>query len=200
MKKINLLLLLVVATLTAQAQQFSFGPVVGFNAYDIEIEGPIVGGSAVSGLNLGGYADYQLNKRFGVRGMLTYNTLKENEYAYFDSNQYDVLFNDAELKTLQLHGLLRLDVAGEYNKGFYVAGGFRMVNVLSAKTDSQDVAAFYKKSNFGGLLGFGVTIARNFGIELLADGTLGSTLESGDKAKNYGVYVNLTANLQRLFE
>lgn len=200
MKKINLLVFVLLTALASQAQQLSFGPVIGFNAYDIEIDGPLVGGGAVSGLNVGGFVDYQIQKGFGVRGVVSYNSIKENQYALSSGNQFNVLFEDADLNTLQLHGLLRLDTDGQYNKGFYLIGGFRMVNVLSTKVRDEDVQDFYKQSNFGALFGFGVTISRRVGLELMGDANLTSPLSNDAKARNYGIYGNLTVDLASFFK
>lgn len=198
MKK-TILLFVIFTTFGYQAQNLvSFGPTIGFNAYDIEIEGPLIAGGAVSGLNIGGFVDYQLSRGFGARALLTYNTIKENEYALTSNGTYNVLSSDSELKTLQLQGLMRYDTAGDYNKGFYLTGGFRMVNVLSAKIDGNDGEDFYKKTSFAALLGFGVTISRTVGLELMGDASITSTLENA-KTKNYGICANLTVDLSSVF-
>ena len=181
----------------AKSQNLSFGPVIGANFYDIEIEGPVIGGSGGSYFNFGGFADYKLNNRFGVKSQLIYTNSEENSYNYYDSGYNEELFSSAELKTLQLHALCKFDVRRDYSKGFYFVGGFRMTNILSAKSDENvDLTDFYEKTNFGVLAGFGVTFLKNFSVELIPECNLTNTIASeGNTAKNYGAYFNLSYNL-----
>lgn len=184
----------------SNAQKVSYGAILGFNAYDLEIDGPINASAGYSGLNFGGFLEYQLNTSFGVRGNLLYNSVKEDYYYIVNGNQGSVvLFDQSEIKSLQLHTLLRYDVNKEYNKGFYLIGGFRMTNILNAKFDGQKNDDFYKKVNFGGMFGFGVNFAKHFGIELIPEVNLTNTIDSeNNKSKNFGAYLNLTVNLESI--
>lgn len=184
----------------SKAQNLSYGTILGFNAYDVEIDGPINADAGYSGLNFGGFLDYQLNNSFGVRGNLIYNSVKEDNYYVLNGNQFaGYLFDESEIKSLQIHILLRYDVNKEYNKGFYLIGGFRMTNILNARFDGQKDDNFYKKVNFGGMLGFGVNFAKHFGIEFIPEVNLTNTIDSeNNKSKNFGAYINLTANLQSI--
>lgn len=199
MKKIVFALLLFGGLNYAWAQDFGYGVLIGFNAYDVEIDGPLIAASGTSGLNIGGFADYQLNSSFGVRGNLLYTSVRETHYGIVDGGVLYNLFGSAELKTLQFHALVRYDVDREYNKGFYLTGGLRMTNVLNAESDGEKLDGFYRKTNFGAMLGFGVHFARHFGIELLPEVNLTNTLDSDkNKARNYGIYANLTVNLESI--
>lgn len=202
MKKITFLILLFSGLNNgAVAQELSYGALLGYNAYDIEINGPISAVNGDSGINIGGFVDYQLNSSFGVRGSLIYSSFHENTYSIKEGYSSFPYFDEANLKTLQVHALLRYDVNREYNKGFYLTGGFRMTNVLSAKIDGVKDDTFYKKANFGVMLGFGVNFAKHFGIELIPEVNLTNTLDSTDnKARNYGFYTNLTVNLESIFK
>lgn len=184
----------------SSAQNLSYGAVLGFNAYDIEIDGPLNAGAGYSGLNFGGFIDYQLNSSFGLRGNLIYTSVKEDNYYAINGNQGTfTLFDESEIKSIQLHTLLRYDVNKEYNKGFYLIGGFRMTNILNAKLDGQENDDFYKKMNFGGMIGFGVNFAKHFGFEFIPEINLTNTLDSEiNKSKNIGGYVNLTVNLESI--
>lgn len=200
MKKTVLSIILLIGFNYTNAQNLSYGTLLGFNAYDVEIDGPMVAGAGYSGLNIGGFIDYQLNNSFGVRGNLIYNSVKEDNYYILNGNQVaGYLFDEAEIKSLQIHTLLRYDVNKVYNKGFYLIGGFRITNILDAKFDGEKNEDFYKKVNFGGMLGFGVNFAKHFGIELIPEVNLTNTLESEDnKAKNFGAFINLTVNLESI--
>lgn len=201
MRKI-LLGLLFLVSYSALSQDLRYGAVLGANFYDIEIEGPINAGTGGSYFNIGGFAEYQLNNRFGLKGHLIYGNTEENAYHYYGENQDNSeLFSSAELKTLQLHTLCKFDVREDYNKGFYFVGGFRMTNILDAKSDkNEDLGDFYKKNSFGGLLGFGVTFLKNFSFEVVGDYSLSNTLTAeNSSSKNFGCYGNLLFNLEPLF-
>lgn len=200
MKKITFIGLLFMIFNYSTAQNLSYGAILGFNAYDIEVDGPINAGAGYSGLNFGGFLDYQLNSSFGVRGNLIYSSVKEDNYYVKNGNQVTgYLFDESEIKSIQLHTLLRYDVNKEYNKGFYLIGGFRMTNILNAKLDGQENDDFYKKMNFGGMIGFGVNFAKHFGFEFIPEINLTNTLDSEiNKSKNIGGYVNLTVNLESI--
>ncbi|RZK05671.1 MAG: hypothetical protein EOO46_15715, partial [Flavobacterium sp.] len=129
MKKITFLFLLFSGFNTAIAQELSYGALLGYNAYDVEIVGPLIAGSGQSGLNIGGFVDYSLNSSFGVRGNLIYSSIEETHYGVIQGNTLYPYFDVSNIKTLQVQALLRYDVNKEYNKGFYLTGGFRMNNV-----------------------------------------------------------------------
>ena len=202
MKKSILSIFCFLAYNCINAQDLSYGAILCFNAYDIEVDGPINAGAGYSGLNFGGFVDYKLNESFGIRGNIIYSSIKEDNYYVLEGNQVTgYLFDESEIKSLQIHTLLRYDVNKEYNKGFYLISGFRMTNILNAKFDGQKNDDFYKKVNFGGMLGFGVNFAKHFGIEFIPEVNLTNTIDSkNNKAKNFGGFINLTVNLESIIK
>ena len=200
MKKIILFTFLVFGLNNTNAQELSYGALLGFNAYDIDIEGPLNAGAGYSGLNLGGFVEYQLNSSFGIKGNLLFNSVKEDNFYIVNNRTVTAyLADEIKVNSLQVHGLLKYDVNREYNKGFYVLGGFRMTNILSAKADGEKIEDFYNKSNFGAMLGFGVNFAQHFGFEFIPEVNISNTLDSeSNKAKNFGGYINFTINLESI--
>jgi hypothetical protein len=201
MKKIIVgLLFLVSCSVTSQNLRYGF--VTGANFYDIEIKGALIANSGGSYFNFGGFVDYKLNDRFGVKANLIYTNTEENGYFKIINNQFTPLtFSDAKLKTLQLHPVFKFDVRNDYSKGFHFLGGFRTTYVLDAKSDkNQELDDFYHKVNFGGLMGFGTTFLKNFSIELVGDFDITNTVTmNNSKTKNTGAYFNLLYNLEPLF-
>jgi len=200
MKKIIIGLLFLVSCSVA-SQNLRYGLVTGANFYDIEIKGSLIANSGGSYFNFGGFVDYKLNDRFGVKANLIYTNTEENGYFKIINNQITPLtFSDAKLKTLQLHPLFKFDVRNDYNKGFHFLGGFRTTYVLDAKSDkNQDLDDFYHKVNFGGLMGFGTTFLKNISFELVGDFDLSNTVTiENNKSKNFGCYANLLVNLEPL--
>lgn len=200
MKKIILSLLLLIGLNYATAQDFSYGVITGVNVYDIEIDGPLIASDGRSGLNIGGFAEYQLNSSFGVRGNLLYSNVKENDFGIIEGSTLTPTYSEVNLKIIQLHALVRYDLNKQYNKGFYLTGGLRINYNLSAKTGDKNLEEFYNKANLGAMLGFGVNFAKHFGLELIPEVNLTNTINSNEnKSRNFGFYTNLTVNLESLF-
>ena len=192
-KKITILVT-ILFTLNGLSQSFSYGPMIGYSAYDLEIDGPLQGDGAFSGLNFGAFGEYQINKSFGAKANLLYSRMNETSYSISGEK----IFQDVSLTTLQLHGLLKFDVNSEYNKGFYFIGGLRMTNILNIQEDNSvnDPEEFYKKTVVGAMLGFGVNFLKHYSLEVIPERNLSNTIDfNNDKARNYGIYLNFNVNL-----
>jgi hypothetical protein len=201
MKKQLLTLLLLSASCIGFSQNTSYGIVAGMNYYMIEVEGPLFA-NAGYGPSLGAFVDYKINDSFGTKINLLYNKTIEEDYylsdQYSNANQ---VFNKIELNTLQLDALLKFDINKEYNKGFYVLGGFKLTNILNAESDMNQflINDFYKNVNFGGLLGFGFTFLKSFSLEIMGNTNFTNTLNSDvNKTKNIGGQVNLNFNIESM--
>jgi hypothetical protein len=190
---------ILVLSLKGFSQDFNYGLLIGGNVYDIEIEGPISGGTANSDINLGLFGEYIMNENFGLKLYGIYNST--NEASSYDIPNAGRVFDKVRLKTLQVHLLTKFDVDKAYHKGFYLTGGFRLTSILdkNASNEQELLEGFYKKSNLGILLGFGVNFTKTLSIELLADRNLTNTLDSeNNTAKNYGFYLNLLFDISTL--
>ncbi len=188
-----------ILSLKGFSQDLNYGLLIGANAYDIEIDGPIRAGTAYSEVNLGLFGEYILDESFGLKLYGIYNTT--NERSGYDFDNVGRIFESVELKTLQFHLLTKFDINRDYKKGFYLTGGLKLTSIFSekAKSDEELLDGFYKKSNLGILLGFGVDFSKYFSIELLADRNLTNTLDNEDNtAKNYGIYINLLFDISTL--
>lgn len=182
------------------SQNLSYGPLLGLNVYNIEVEGPIGATGGLSKFNFGGYIDYKLSNHFGVKSNLIYSKAIEKDYYVGNGSLgANYFIENAEVQTLQLQGLLKYDVRNDYSKGFYFVSGLRVSHLLKAEENSENIDDFYKKNNFGLLLGFGVNFAKHIGIEILPEYYISDTIESKEnKSKNYGVYANLLINLESI--
>lgn len=199
MKKIITICVILIYTNTIYSQIVNYGILIGINSNDVETEGTnqIFGADApgLDGYLLGGFIDYQLNNNFGIKGDLIYNTVKEG-YRIVDVKNIDFKVN-----TLQLNTHLKYDVNGEYNKGFYLVAGPRFSFLLSAKNENnEDIDDFYKKTNFGAHLGFGIEFLEYLDIEILGDyGFTNSVNPDNLKTKIFNFRVSLNINLFKLF-
>ncbi len=124
-----------------------------------------------------------------------YRNQTENHYPI--TKPYPEFYQKNKPKTLQPHALTKFDINKDYNKGFYLAGGLRNTFVLNAKSNAVDVKDFYKSSNFGAMLGFGVAFSKVTSIELLFEKNITNTLNvENNLTQNYGFYANLLINLE----
>lgn len=203
-KLITLSLFLLSFCLFTHAQKLSYGVILGGNAYDIEVKGPLSGGTATSSLNFGAFAEYQLSDRFGVKTNFISNTTTER-HSYniraTDGSGTTRIFDEITLKTLQVHALLKYDFTDSYKTGMYLAGGLKLNSILDeeAKNDNHLLDGFYNKTNYVALLGFGINILKHFNVELLGDYTLSNMLNSdSSKTKNLGLNLNIYINIASL--
>lgn len=202
MKKVVCLFIFTIGFNCVLAQNISCGILYGFNGYDVRIDNTSNGTAGYQGSNIGFLVDYQFKSNLGFRGNLIYNKVKADRYwnwtADFNEKVEDeYLFDESELKTLQLHALLRFDVSKTYNKGFYFIGGFNLNTILSAEFDGVSNNDFYNKVYLSGMLGFGVNFAKHFGIELIPELNLTNTMNSSginNAGKNFGIHINLLLN------
>ena len=196
-----ILMIVLFTAFTASAQEFRYGVLGGTNAYDIEVDGPLIASSGISKLNLGVFGDYQIDDRFGVKMNVIYTSTTEGDYGVLSGATLYPMFEEAKLTTLQFHPMAKFDVNSDYNKGFHLLAGFRVTNILSAEIDNVNASGFYKTTNFGALAGFGVTIVRTVTFEILADYSLGSHLSSpGSSSKNVGAYGNFLIDISSLIK
>jgi outer membrane protein with beta-barrel domain len=197
MKKL-LFLSLFLCGFSGFSQHMRYGALIGMNAYDIEVSGPFIAGSGISGLNVGGFIDYQFKNNLGLKLNMIFNQTKETDYGPLVGGTFTTAFDEIKLTTLQFQPLLKIDVNKVYAKGFYLQGGFSLVNVLSAKADDGASAKpFYKGSSISGMFGFGVTFLKHYSFELMGSYSLTNPLDSNEsKAKNMGAYGNLLIDIE----
>jgi len=202
MKENFYLLIIIFIPFLSNAQELSFGPLIGFNSYNIEIDGPLNAEGGNSSLNFGGFIDYNFKGNVGVKANILYNSVSENGYNIVENGiGSDFIFDDVKYNAIQLQALLKYDVKNNYNKGFYLLGGIRMSSILNAESNGEDVKEFYKSPNFGVMLGLGINFLKNFGLELIPEYSISSSIDSdNNKSKNFGAYLNLTYNLKSIIK
>jgi len=195
MKKTILIVIINLCFIITNAQEISYGLVLGSNIKDIEVKGDLNAGSSYGLINFGGFFDYQLNQSLGVKSNLLYSkTIDEyNSPGSFSTIEF-------KIATVQFHPLIKFDTNKEYNKGFYLIGGPRFSFILNVKDEDGDkVEDFYKGTNFGAMFGFGVVFLKHFGFELIGDFGLSNMLDIEDnKTTTAGAFANLTLNLESL--
>lgn len=216
MKKKSLFILLFFATHFIYSQEFKFGPVLGTNYYSIQPTRKIINKEYFDinynnfrpGINFGGFIEYQLNKRFGVKSNLVLNSIQseldwEETYAIGNNYSTTVLSEKLRLNTLQLHGLIKFDVSRSYNKGFYLLAGTRINYVLNAKEtegSKDNVSDLFKKTNTALLGGFGVTFLKHFNAEVMMENGISNPINFDYKIKTVCAYLLINANINSLLK
>lgn len=173
---------------------------LGTNAYDIQISN--VGNSgSYSKYNIGGFFEHQMTNHLGAKSYLLYTNTDNGDYIFYSNPDFN--FKNTESKTLQLHLLMKYDVSKEYNKVFYVMGGLRTTSLLDVTSDEFTNLddEFFKKTNYGVLLGFGVNFAKHYSLELVGDRNITNPNNSDNyKAKTLGVYFNFLINIESILQ
>lgn len=212
MKKIIFGIIFSFALVSAYGQEFSYGLLVGANAYDGDISGgDLHGGDAYSAfgkdgfpLNLGVFANYQLNQAMGVKANLFYKGNYRSVDYFSVSTQSEFSKIETYLSSIQFQPLFVFDVNKEYGKGFYLMAGpgldFKL-NENNLGEEMEYVDEVYTNVNLDALFGFGFTFSQVFSMEFIGNYGLTNQLDSDlYETTTAGCYVNLLVNLDTLIK
>lgn len=210
MKQFLVFIIFVFSTLAVSAQDFTYGFLVGANAYDGDISGgDLHGGDAYSAfgkdgfpLNIGVFGNYQLNQSIGVKANLFYKG-NYRSIDYFSADNPGLYYDfDTYISSIQFQPLFVFDVNKEYDKGFYLMLGpgidFKL-NENNLGDEVNDLDELYNHVNIDALLGFGFTFSKVFSMEFIANYGLSNQLDSDlYETTTVGAYVNFLVNLTPL--
>lgn len=210
MKQFLVFIIFVFSTLAVSAQDFTYGFLVGANAYDGDISGgDLHGGDAYSAfgkdgfpLNIGVFGNYQLNQSIGVKANLFYKG-NYRSIDYFSADNPGLYYDfDTYISSIQFQPLFVFDVNKEYGKGFYLMLGpgidFKL-NENNLGDEVNDLDELYNHVNIDALLGFGFTFSKVLSMEFIANYGLSNQLDSDlYETTTVGAYVNFLVNLTPL--
>jgi hypothetical protein len=183
------------------SQNLSYGVLFGVSYMDSEVKNSLNSVTEVTSekpnIHFGAFLDYQFSSRLGVKLNGQYNRSYEQYRLRYIPNPKETEFS---INSIQLIPHLKFDVETEYSKGFYFLAGPRISFVLSAEDQSgNDVSNFYKGTNFGAQLGFGINIAKMFAIEIIGDYGFSDISEAEPtEIRTAGAYINLVANIESI--
>jgi len=203
MKKIITLVFIIIFSQFCNSQISSYGISLGINATDMETKTvqPIYASDApgLDGFNIGIYADFKLNNKFGVLTYLNYNNLKETYYESIYSGSYVKTTElNNKIGVIQLNPNFKFNTKDEYEKGFYILLGPRISFIISS--DKFD-KSFYNSTNYGVKLGFGKTIFNYLSYEFLFDYGFSDTIKSEIlKSTTYNFSLNLSLDLKKMIK
>lgn len=204
-KKLFFFVFILICSLS-NAQDLSYGFLVGANAYDGEVKGEgIFGGDSYSSfgkegwpLSIGGFINKKVSQSLGVK----LNTFYKGNYRSVTFQLIGESYN-AYISSIQNQVLLVFDVNKDYGKGFYLVAGpgidFKL-NERQLNSElflSEDV---FNNTLLDAFLGFGFTFSEKFGFELMGNYGLNSSLKSSDHSTSRaGAYLNLYFNIEPFF-
>lgn len=198
--------MLFVAYMPLRAQELTYGVLLGVHFKDIEVKGDgLSAGGTYSAFNysgfpldIGGYIDFELDKSFGIKTNLFYSRAVHEYTSHPTDYQYLNIF--LLMDQIHLQPMVKYDLNKDYNKGFYLLAGPRASFIISSKFIERsygEADTFYKKTNFGLLLGFGSNFSRWMGFEIMGDYGISNLLDnSGWKTRTIGANLNLYLNLE----
>lgn len=196
MKKIFLLITIISISFISEAQNISYGVIIGTNSYDVETMGGNLTDPTENQfyINLGVFGDYYFNRSLGLKADLFYTFNKEG----YKIKSTQIRFLN-KVGYILLSPKLKYNVSVDYQKGFYVLLGPRASFLVSAKDyENNDINDFYKGSHYGLEFGLGTTFLKHFSIELIGDYGISDTSENLTETRNYGGFINLNINLESL--
>ncbi len=192
MKKINLCLIFILFFANSQAQNLSYGALIGGNFYQSNNNNgsdQFLSDANPFAINLGGYLEYNFNKNIGVKTDLTFN---KKELSFKNSNNFKLNFIDISPN-------LKYDFGNEYRKGFYMIIGPRFSFLTNAEVDGNDASNIFNKTNIGLQLGLGQRIFNYIDIQGKFDYGLTPFFENNNnKSKFFGAYISLNVDLEKI--
>jgi hypothetical protein len=196
MKKIISLVILIFLFNNVFGQNNSFGLIVNTSVYEHkEIKMPCSEGNLCTGSDegpffyFGIYYEQNLKNKIGLRGSLLIGQKKEG-FAILSTERID---DDFIVKntSLEINPVIKYSLGNNYDSGFYIIAGPRITFIMKTEIDKNEIKDFYKSTNLGVQVGFGINFLEYFSFEI--KGFHGTTKFLDIDEKNY--YVNGSASV-----
>lgn len=193
MNKTSLSLLLLLFAFSLNAQDLSYGVLVGITTYDSNnnnSQSNFSSSPKQTVLNLGGYIDYKFTNNIGLKTDLTFN---QKELTLINNSV------NSKLNFIEISPNLKYDFGDEYRQGLYMLLGPRISFLTNATTEGVDSSGLFNSTNIGLQLGIGYRIFKFIDLEGKFDYGVTPFFENeNDKSKFFGAYVTLNIDLERI--
>lgn len=193
MKKLLILTLLFIITIV-NAQEFSYGVVLGNSFYSIANNN---GTNAMttndySTITFGGYGEYNFTDNIGFKTDVLF---VRNSFLYYPTKQ------PFEMNIVSIGPNLKYDFGEEYRKGFYMLIGPKLSFITSVESEGEDVKDSFETFNFGAQLGFGYRVFKYVDLQTKLEYDISPffKLENGNKSNFFGAVVSANIDLAKLF-
>lgn len=195
MKKLVYLLLLI--TVSLNAQELSYGLLVGSNFYNSNNNNNNYNFSDNGGssFNYGGYLEYNFSQNIGIKTEITF---VNRQLSYIEPNTGSESI-DFDFSYFELAPSFKYDFGQEYRKGFYLLLGPKISLMTKADQDGQDAKDLFETTNFGAQFGIGNRVFKYVDIEAKLDYELAPFFKvDSSKSSIFGAYLSLTIDLEKI--
>jgi hypothetical protein len=204
MNKKIIFLICIFTISTIQAQDISYGVILGGNFYNDNRSnsGPNdvffdSGNGDFIVPNFGAYFEYGFHKNMGAKLEVSFNK-KSFEKGFANSNLNEIY----NLSFIDINPNFKYEFGDEYRKGFYLLLGPKIALLTKATFEGNDVKSDFESVNLGIDLGFGQRFLKFLEMECKVDyGLTPFFKQEGSKSsKLFGVYLNLNVDIERLIK
>ena len=193
MKRLLTFMLLFAITIV-NAQEFSYGVVLGNSFYTIANNNGTDGMTTddYSTITFGGYGEYNFTDKIGIKTDILF---AKNSFAYYPTKQ------PFEMSIVSLAPNLKYDFGDVYREGFYMLIGPKLSIITGVESDGEDVKDSFETFNFGAQLGFGYRVFKYVDLQTKLEYDISPffKLENGNKSNFFGAVVSANIDLAKLF-
>jgi hypothetical protein len=199
MKKIICLIFILTLSNVGNAQKLSYGPLVGAEYYDCANAGGLNTFHSKTSFvsNLGGYLEYSLSNKFGLKTEITFN---KKEITYTFNGPLGEINTDFQLSLFEIAPSFKYDMGVEYRKGFYMLLGPKISIITKATSEGDDAKDAFKVTRIGLQYGVGSRVAKYIDVQAKLDYEITEfkDFENGNKSHFIGMYLSLNVDLERI--
>lgn len=193
MKKLLTFTLLFAITIV-NAQEFSYGVVLGNSFYTIANNNGTDGMTTddYSTITFGGYGEYNFTEKIGIKTDILF---AKNSFTYYPTKQ------PFEMSMVSLAPNFKYDFGDVYREGFYMLIGSKLSIITSVESEGEDVKDSFESFNFGAQLGFGYRVFKYVDLQTKLEYDISPffKLENGHKSNFFGAVVSANIDLAKLF-
>lgn len=199
MKKIFVISFIFLVSNLTKAQDFSYGPIIGYSFYEIGNNNGTFQflTDKNNTINLGAYLEYQFTDNLGVKTELI--IIKKE--AYFKSSSSFLTSEDKfNFSFVEINPNLKYDFGEEYRSGFYMLIGPKISFITKATLENEDVKDDFESFIYGAQIGFGYRIFKFIDLQTKIEYDIAPFIkfENDRKSQFFGANISLNLDLEKL--
>lgn len=192
MKKTLFVCLILWITNLTNAQEISYGPIIGNSFYGIGNNNGTYsfGSDKTNAIYFGAYAEYNFTNNVGIKTELLFNKKEALYSPYFLSE--DIKF---DFSFVEINPSFKYDFGQEYREGFYMLVGPKISLITKATSEGEDVKDDFETFIYGAQLGFGYRIFKFIDIQTKLEYDIAPFIKFEDNKKSHFFGANLSLNI-----
>ncbi len=197
MKKTLFVCLILWITNLTNAQEISYGPIIGNSFYEIGNNNGTYSfeSDKTNAIYFGAYAEYNFTDNIGVKTEILWN----NKEALFSPSfiSEDIKF---DFSFIEINPSFKYDFGEEYRRGFYILVGPKISLITKATSEGEDVKDDFENFIYGAQLGFGYRIFKFIDIQTKLEYDIAPFIrfEDNKKSQFFGANLSLNIDVERL--